>query len=290
MTHAALLPDHDPYAPVTWPLAHGRQLELGPRGIIMAVINVTPDSFSDGGRLASVAAAEHYALACLAEGAHILDVGGESTKPDAAEVSAAEEQDRVLPVIEALARITDALISVDTYRAETARLALAAGAHIVNDVHGLQREPAIAEVAAQARAGVVIMHTGRQREVLADPLADQFAFFDASLRIADAAGLSRAQLVLDPGFGFAKDPDCNLALMARLPQLQRYRLPILVGTSRKRFLGALTGRELGERDVATAISTSLLRDRGAAIARVHDVGKSRDALALTDALLRSERG
>src|SRR5690606_2058518 len=137
-----------PFDPFRWSLAHGRHLELGPRGILMAIVNVTPDSFSDGGRFDSADAAVARAILCLEEGAEIIDIGGESTRPGAASVSAAEEQDRILPVIEALAGTTDAIISVDTYRAETARLAVAAGAHIVNDVHGLQREPDIAAVAA----------------------------------------------------------------------------------------------------------------------------------------------
>lgn len=251
----------------------------------MAIINVTPDSFSDGGRIASVAAAEHWALACLRDGAEILDIGGESTRPDASPVSAAQEQDRVLPVIEHLARNTNALISVDTYRAQTAELAVKAGAHIINDVHGLQREPRIAAVAAMSGSGVVIMHTGRGREVASDPIDDQIDFFNLSLAIAETAGLSPAQLVIDPGFGFAKEVDCNLTLMAQLRELYRYRLPILVGTSRKRFVGAISNRTLQERDVATAVTTALLRTKGAAIFRVHDVMKSRDALAVVDSLL-----
>ena len=191
-----------PFDPRPWTLAHGRALRLGPAGLVMAIINVTPDSFSDGGLNASCAAAVVNALKAIGEGAAIIDVGGESTRPGAAEVSASEEQDRVLPVIEALARQTEAVISIDTYRAETARLALAAGAHVVNDVHGLQREPEIADVAARAGAGVVIMHTGRGRAKDPDVIADQRIFLDRSLAIARAAGLSGDAIVLDPGFGF----------------------------------------------------------------------------------------
>ena len=176
------------FAPVVWPLAHGRSIELGPKAVIMGVLNVTPDSFSDGGRFEKVEAALAQARRMTAEGAAIVDVGGESTRPGAAKVDASEEQRRILPVIEALAAGNAALISVDTYRAETARLAVAAGAHIVNDVWGLQREPDIARVAAGTGAGLVIMHTGRGREKLADPVADQKAFLSASLAIARAAG------------------------------------------------------------------------------------------------------
>jgi len=252
----------------------------------MAIINVTPDSFSDGGVHMGRESALHHALTCLEEGADIVDIGGESTRPGAAPVSAAQEQDRVLPVIEALARQTDALISVDTYRAETARLALAAGAHIVNDVHGLQREPEIATVAAQAGAGLCIMHTGRGRTVLADPIEDQRQFFKLSLDIAARAGVTPETIVLDPGFGFAKETvEANIGLMARCSELLALGFPLLVGTSRKRFLGTLTGRDAQGRDVATAATSVLLRQQGASIFRVHDIKANRDALAVADAML-----
>lgn len=278
---------YNPFQKFSWKLAHGRSLELGPRGVLMAIVNVTPDSFSDGGRFVDAVAAVTQGVRCLEEGALILDIGGESTRPDAAPVSAEEEQARVLPVISALSRDTDALISVDTYRASTARLAVEAGAHIVNDVHGLQREPDIAAVAAGTGAGLCIMHTGRDRQKLPDVIEDQFHFLARSLEIADAAGVGRDRIVLDPGFGFAKDPDENLQLMARMAELHRLELPLLIGTSRKRFLGAVTGREATERDVATAATTALLRVAGASIFRVHDVANSKDALAITDAMLKA---
>jgi dihydropteroate synthase len=279
-----------PFDPFRWALAHGRHLDLGPRGILMAIVNVTPDSFSDGGRFDSADAAVARAILCLEEGAEIIDIGGESTRPGAASVSAAEEQDRILPVIEALAGTTDAIISVDTYRAQTARLAVAAGAHIVNDVHGLQREPDIAEVAAQSGAGLCIMHTGRDREKRPDVVEDQYLFLGRSLEIARAAGVPREAMVFDPGFGFAKDTDENLELMARFGELYGFELPILAGTSRKRFLGSVTGREAAEeRDVGTAATTALLRMAGAAVFRVHDVAINRDALAVADAMLSARR-
>lgn len=253
----------------------------------MAIVNVTPDSFSDGGLYTDVAAAVAHGLACVEAGAAILDIGGESTRPGAAEVSAGEEQDRILPVIEDLARQTDALLSVDTYRAGTARLAVAAGAHILNDVHGLQREPEMASVAAETGAGLCIMHTGRGREgaISEDVIEDQRIFFEASLRIADEAGVAREAIVLDPGFGFAKDVKNNLQLMARFAELHELDLPWMVGTSRKRFVGSITGREIAaDRDVATAVTTAILRLAGASIFRVHDVAVNRDALAIADAM------
>jgi len=276
---------YDPFQPFDWHLAHGRRLTLGPAGVLMAIINVTPDSFSDGGADRDAAAAVDRALRAVEAGASIVDIGGESTRPGADPVSPAQEQDRVLPVIEALARQADVIISVDTYRAETARLAIAAGAHIINDVHGLQREPDLASVAAETGAGLCIMHTGRDRQKLDDVIADQFHFLQRSLQIAAAAGVSKGQIVLDPGFGFAKDTDENLALMARFNELHRFAAPLLAGTSRKRFIGAVTGREATERDAATAATTALLRMAGAAVFRVHDVAINRDALLVADAML-----
>ncbi|MFN3318166.1 MAG: dihydropteroate synthase [Allorhizobium sp.] len=273
-----------------WRVGHGRSLDLSERGAIMAIVNVTPDSFSDGGLHADVEVAVAHALACVEEGAVILDIGGESTRPGAAEVTPEEEMTRVVPVISALRQKTDALISIDTYRAATAQAAVEAGAHIINDVHGLQREPEIAAVAAAAGAGICIMHTGRGREKLADPIADQRHFLGLSLDIAAHAGVARETIVLDPGFGFAKETtEENLDLMIRFAELHDFRLPLLTGTSRKRFLGALTGREARDRDAATAATTVALRLKGASVFRVHNVAINRDALVIADAMLSAER-
>lgn len=256
----------------------------------MAIVNATPDSFSDGGHYLGSEQAVSHALSCVEQGAHIIDVGGESTRPGADPVSEAQEQDRVLPVIEKLRLQTDALISIDTYRASTARLALEAGAHIVNDVFGLQKDAEMAATVANARAGVCIMHTGREREKLADVIDDQFAFLNQSLEIAREAGIENSAIVLDPGFGFAKDEGENIALMSRFDELSGFGLPILAGTSRKRFVGSLTGRELAhERDVGTAATTAILRLAGAVVFRVHNVAMTRDALAIADAVLRQKR-
>lgn len=273
-----------------WQAAHGRRLELGDKGRLMAIVNVTPDSFSDGGRHFSVEKAVAHALGCVADGADILDIGGESTRPGASPVSPQEEQDRVLPVIERLRHETDALISVDTYRAGTARLAVAAGAHIINDVYGLQKEPEIAAIAAETGAGLCIMHTGRGRDRLDDVVADQFDYLQRSLAIAADAHVRPETITLDPGFGFAKETvEENMALMARAEELLALGYPLLVGTSRKRFLGTLTGRDAGERDAATAATTVLLRLKGASVFRVHNVAINRDALAIADAMLEAQR-
>ena len=226
----------------------------------------------------------------VGEGAAIVDVGGESTRPGAEPVTAAEEQRRVLPVIEALAARRSCLISVDTYREETARLAVAAGAHIVNDVWGLQREPEIARVAAETGAGLVIMHTGRGREKLPDVIADQFAFLGRSLEIAEAAGVRRDQIVLDPGFGFAKEtPRRIFELMARFDELHALGLPLMAGTSRKRFIGHVTGREpriAGRRHRRDQRHPAAQGRCAVSRARCRN---QRDALAFADAMLARER-
>lgn len=268
-----------------WQLAHGRHIDFGDRALVMGILNVTPDSFSDGGNFTALEAALVQARRMVAEGAVIVDVGGESTRPGAAAVSAAEEQDRVLPVIAQLAASSDVLISVDTYREETARLAVAAGAHIVNDVWGLQREPGIARVAVELGAGLVIMHTGREREKLPDVIDDQRLFLRRSLEIAREAGVRDEQMVLDPGFGFAKDADENLELMARFSELAQLGYPLLAGTSRKRFVGHVTGREAADRDAGTAATSVILRLQGAHLFRVHNVAINVDALAFADAML-----
>jgi dihydropteroate synthase len=269
-----------------WQLARGRRLVLGPRALVMGVLNVTPDSFSDGGLFDVPDRALVQARRMIAEGAAIVDIGGESTRPGARPVSAAEEQSRVLPVIERLAREEpEAVLSVDTYREETARLAIAAGAHIINDVWGLQREPDIARVAAEAGAGIVIMHTGRGREKLPDVIEDQVGFLSRSVEIARQAGIADDRIVLDPGFGFGKEADENLEIMARFAELKGLGFLLLVGTSRKRFIGHVTGRDASDRDAGTAATNAILRMAGADIFRVHDVASNIDALRIADAAL-----
>lgn len=274
-----------------WQLAHGRRLRLGETAVLMGILNVTPDSFSDGGRYVDVERAVDRARRMVAEGAAIVDVGGESTRPGAAPVDADEERRRVLPVIQALAAWGGALISIDTYKASTARLAVAAGAHIVNDVWGLQHDPDMAAAVADTKAGVVVMHNGRDRPRLADPVDDQIGFLRRSLEIAAKAGVDPDRIVLDPGLGFAKEHDDNLQLMARFEELAGLGRPWLVGASRKRFVGHFTGRddEAG-RDLATAATSLILRLRGAAVFRVHDVETNRVMLAMGDAVLAREHG
>ncbi|CDX54366.1 7,8-dihydropteroate synthase [Mesorhizobium plurifarium] len=272
-----------------WQLAHGRYLDLGPKAVVVGILNVTPDSFSDGGLFIAPEKALEQARRMVKEGAAVIDVGGESTRPGFAPITAEEEQGRVLPVIAALAASGEALISVDTYREDTARRAVAAGAHIVNDVWGVQREPGIARVAAETGAGLVIMHTGRERQKLPDVIEDQFLFLRKSLQIARAGKVADSQIVLDAGFGFAKETaEENLDLMARFSELQALGYPLMAGTSRKRFIGSATGREAGDRAAGTAATSVILRLKGADLFRVHDVAINVDALAVTDAMLARE--
>lgn len=273
-----------------WQLAHKCHLDLGEKAIVVGILNVTPDSFSDGGLFITPDQAVAQAHRMVEEGAAVVDIGGESTRPGASPVTPEEEQGRILPVIAALAGSGEALISVDTYREETARLAVAAGAHIVNDVWGLQREPGIARVAAETGAGLVIMHTGRERQKLPDVIADQFLFLKASLEIARRSGVADDHIVLDAGFGFAKETaEENLDLMARFSELKELGFPLMAGTSRKRFIGTVTGREAGTRAAGTAATSVILRLKGADLFRVHDVAINVDALAVADAMLAREK-
>jgi dihydropteroate synthase len=269
-----------------WQLAHGRSLEFGVEALVMGILNVTPDSFADGGRYVTPESALAQARRMREEGAAIIDVGGESTRPGARPVTAKEEQERILPIIEAVAE-AGSIVSVDTYRAGTARLAVAKGAHIVNDVWGAQREPDIARVAAETGAGLVLMHTGRERQKEPDVIADQFAFLEKSVAIARAAGVAEENIVLDPGFGFAKETAAdNLELMARFEELAALGFPLAVGTSRKRFVGSVVGRaDADDRDVGTAATSVILRMKGAVQFRVHNVAINVDALRMADAML-----
>lgn len=278
------------FEPHLWKLAHDQEIVLGPRAVIMGIVNVTPDSFSDGGQAGTLDTAVAQAQRMIEEGAHIIDVGGESTKPGAEPVSASLEQSRVLPVIEALAKLPDVIISIDTYRAETARLAVNAGAHIVNDVWGCQKDPLMAQMIEETGAGVCAMHNGRERTKLDDVIADQKFFLERSITVMKSAGISDEHIVLDPGFGFAKDPHENISLLERLDELSVLGYPLLIGTSRKRFIGHFTGRDTLQRDIGTAATSVVARMKGGAIFRVHDIASNVDALAIADAVIGQRAG
>ncbi|MDR3493321.1 MAG: dihydropteroate synthase [Ancalomicrobiaceae bacterium] len=258
---------------------------LGRRTLVMGILNVTPDSFSDGGLFAAEEAAIAHAEEMVRDGADIVDVGGESTRPGHVAVAEDDEIARVVPVIAALAPRLGVPISIDTYKAATARQALRNGAGIVNDVWGLQREPAIAGVAADFGAPVIAMHNRDGIDDSLDIVDDMKRFFDRSIGIARRAGIADRDVILDPGIGFGKSFAQNLEALRRLGELKALGHPILVGTSRKSFIGRILGKLPGERVNGTIASNVAAILAGADIIRVHDVGPHVEAARVTDAIL-----
>lgn len=269
-----------------------RELDLSRRALVMGIINATPDSFSDGGSFLNPADAVAHGKKLVAEGAEILDIGGESTRPGAESVSASEEMDRVLPVIRALRRESEVMISIDTSKASVARAALEAGADIINDVTGLRGDPEMPQLAASSQAGVVIMHMqGEPRTMQVAPRYDDVVrevgeFFRQALDRAVRYGINPMRIALDPGIGFGKTPEHNRCLLANLSAFLEFQRPLLVGLSRKSFLGWLIGSsKMEDRFWPGVALTSLCRERGARIVRVHDVKSHTDALRMTEAIL-----
>lgn len=269
----------------------GGVLELGKRTLIMGILNVTPDSFSDGGRFCDPGAAVARAWEMQSEGADLIDIGGESTRPGHRPVPAAVERQRVLPVIRRLVAERFPLpISIDTTKAAVAEAALCAGAHLINDVWGLQRDPELVRVAAAARVPVIAMHNQagtRYRDLLGDILA----FWRQSLQLAESAGLPADYLILDPGIGFGKTATHNLDVLRDLRQLTVLGRPLLVGTSRKSTIGkVLGGLPVEERLEGTAATVAIAIANGAEIVRVHDVQAMARVARMTDAIVRPGRG
>lgn len=269
-----------------------RELDLSRRALVMGIINTTPDSFSDGGSFLNPADAVAHGKKLVAEGVEILDIGGESTRPGAESVSASEEMDRVLPVIRALRRESEVMISIDTSKASVARAALEAGADIINDVTGLRGDPEMPQLAASSQAGVVIMHMqGEPRTMQVAPRYDDVVrevgeFFRQALDRAVRYGINPMRIALDPGIGFGKTPEHNRCLLANLSAFLEFQRPLLVGLSRKSFLGWLIGSsKMEDRFWPGVALTSLCRERGARIVRVHDVKSHTDALRMTEAIL-----
>ncbi len=262
---------------------------------IMGVLNVTPDSFSDGGRFMDTATAVAHARTMVAEGAHIIDVGGESTRPGASPVSAEQEIARVVPVVEALARELDVCISVDTSKPQVITAAVRAGASLVNDVRALQ-EPGALEAAAETDAWICLMHMqGQPRTMQANPrynavLTDVRDFLLDRVRVCVNAGIERERLILDPGFGFGKTLENNLDLLANLGVLQATGHPVLVGVSRKSMIGTITGRDAGERVHGSVAAAVIAAMQGAAIVRVHDVAATADGLKICEAVMAHAQG
>ncbi len=277
---------------ITWRIG-GRTLDLTDRALIMGILNVTPDSFSDGGQFGDVDAAIASGLAMVRDGADILDVGGESTRPGAAPVDAATEIGRTVPVIGGLRDAgCTALVSIDTSKAEVARAALAAGADILNDVTALDGDPAMPALAAASGCGIVLMHMrGEPRTMQNSPhyddvVAEVIAYLTSRLAAAEAAGIDPARIAIDPGIGFGKTLDHNLALLCATPDFAALGRPLLHGVSRKSFLGTLTDTtEPLDRDWPTVALTSYGREHGARIFRVHNVPHNAQALRMTEAIL-----
>ena len=269
-----------------------RAFDLTSRGVIMGVINVTPDSFSDGGAFDDVEAAVAHGIRLAEEGAEILDIGGESTRPGSEPVPAEEEMRRVIPVIEQLAKRTTAALSIDTSKANVARAAMQAGAEIINDVTALRGDDAMAGVAAEMGAAVVLMHMrGTPRTMQKDPHYEDAVrevqdFLGERLAAARAAGIAGDRLAVDPGIGFGKTVEHNLQLIASLGAFADLGCPIVLGVSRKSFLTVAAGCEnIADRDAPTAALTSLGRELGARIFRVHAVRPNAEALRMTEAIL-----
>jgi dihydropteroate synthase len=267
------------------------RLSAGPRPLLMGVVNVTPDSFSDGGRFLEADRAVAQARRLVEEGADILDIGGESTRPGSDPVPEDEEMRRVLPVVETLAEAVDVPLSIDTRRARVAREAVAAGAALVNDITGLQGESEMARAVAETGAGIVLMHIlGEPKTMQQHPqynhlMADILRYLRRGLAIAEEAGVAENRILVDPGIGFGKTLKHNLEILAELGQIRSLGRPILVGPSRKRFIGEVTGVEdPAERTYGTAAACALAVAAGALVLRVHDVAEMKQAVELAVAI------
>lgn len=261
-------------------------LNLGTRTYIMGILNVTPDSFSDGGNFIDVEKAVNHAKVMISEGADIIDIGGESTRPGSSEVSAQEELKRVCPAVKKLVSELHVPISVDTSKAVVAEEVLKLGVHMINDVWGLQKDPAIASVIAKYNAPVVIMHNQIGTEYKTDIIEEITGFLKKSIQIALDAGIKKENIILDPGIGFGKTSEQNMHVMNRLDELNRIGYPILLGTSRKSMIGKILDLPAKER-VEGTISTSIIGImHGMDILRVHDIKENVRAVKVADAIVR----
>lgn len=271
---------------------NGRHIDLTKRGIIMGILNTTPDSFSDGGTHATRELALQHALQMIEEGADIIDIGGESTRPGAPEVSAEEEIQRVIPVIESLRQTWSGLISIDTSKAIVATAALLAGANIINDVSGLRHDPAMLDVCRETDCGIIIMHMrGNPRTMQVNPQYDDVVtsvreFFEERYQTLKHEGISADRLCFDPGIGFGKSAEHNWTLMENLHRLVVHDRPILLGVSKKSFIAKRTGStDIEARSWPTIALTAYGREQGVMLHRVHDVKGNLDALRMCEAIL-----
>ena len=262
-------------------------LDLEHQGYIMGILNVTPDSFSDGARYQSMDAALFQAEKMIREGAAIIDIGGESTRPGHEKITDEEETERVVPVIEAVKERFDVPVSLDTYKYAVAKAGLAAGADMINEIWGLKWDDRLAALLAENGAACCLMHNRKQADYQ-DYLKDFMEDMRETLRIADAAGISREKIMLDPGVGFAKSCEQNLSIIRHLDILKEFGLPVLLGTSRKSVIGAVLDLPVDEREEGTMATTVIGRMKGAAVFRVHDVEKNYRAMKMAEAILAAE--
>lgn len=272
-------------------LRDGGSLSLGTRTVVVGVLNVTPDSFSDGGQTFEAGRAIDRALEMESEGADIVEIGGESTRPGATPLSASEELARVLPVISGLAGRLRVPISIDTYKSEVSAAATAQGASIINDVSALRFDPRLADVVAREGAALVLMHMRGEPETMQkiEPSPEIFAEIISDLGsavgLAMQRGVSRDRIVIDPGIGFGKTLEQNLAILNHLERFESFDLPLMIGTSRKSFIGRITGRKENDRLFGSAASIAIAILRGAHLIRVHDVKQMSDVARIADAIL-----
>jgi len=270
--------------------ARGQPIPLNSGVLLMGVLNVTPDSFSDGGRYDEPEAAVEHALAMIEQGADLIDIGAESSRPGSDPVEEEEEIRRLLPVITAVCRQVSIPVSVDTTKAGVAQRALDAGAAIVNDISALRFDPLMGQVVAKAGAGLVLMHMqGTPKSMQRDPqyrdvVAEVRQFFIERMKTAEDVGIDPEQILLDPGFGFGKNVTHNLTLLMQLDQLSALGRPMVVGVSRKAFIGQVLDRQVGDRLMGTAVAVVVAVLRGARIVRVHDVGPMRDVVRMVEAI------
>jgi len=272
----------------------GHALPLGERTCIMGILNVTPDSFSDGGKYLDVQAAARHAKKMVQMGADIIDIGGESSRPGAEEVTVDEELKRVIPVIKALKGIVDVPISVDTYKSEVASQALSEGASLINDITALRGDDNMVRVIKDFQAGVILMHmkgvprTMQELPRYDDVMAEVIAYLSESIGMAEDAGIDPSRIILDPGIGFGKTPEHNIAILRELDKLSRLGKPVLIGVSRKSFIGKLTGKSVDKREFGTAAAVAAAIMKGADIVRVHDIDDMMDVVKVIDAVMRGK--
>ena len=262
-------------------------MPIGKKTYNMAILNITPDSFFDGGKYVNTEVAINKAKQMVKDGADIIDIGGQSTRPGHEEITVEEELDRILPTVEILVKELDVPISVDTYRSEVVEKVLEAGAHIINDIWGLKRDANIANIVAKYDAGLILMHNKEDNKYI-DIMKDITNSLDECMKVALKAGVKKENIMIDPGIGapYGKDVEQQYEILARLRELRSLGVPILHAVSRKSFLGAVTRRDIDERLAATIASVSLGIERGADFVRVHDIKEIRDTILIADKIVR----